>query len=107
VKIISDNNVTLQLHFYLGRLDETLIPVSLIALYRSFQTKILSAKIFDVRDIPSFISLLESRYTGVFGISRSPIIKAESEYLKRFPIAVYMSLSSFVSTITFHARGNR
>lgn len=61
VKIIIDNNVTLQLHFYLGHLDKTLIPVSLIAVYRLFQTTILSAKIFDVRDIPSFISLLERR----------------------------------------------
>jgi len=62
---------------------------------------------FDVTDIPAFISLLESRYTGIFEISRSPIIKAESEYLKRFPIAVYMSLSFFVPTITFHVRRNR
>jgi len=107
VKLINDNNVTLQLHYYLGQLDKTLIPVSLIALYRLFQTTIFSAKIFDVRDIPTFIFFLESRYTGIFGIGRSPIIKAESEYLKRFPIAVYMSLSFFLLTITFHARRNK
>jgi hypothetical protein len=34
------------------------------------------------------------------------MIKPESEYLKRFPIAVYMSLTVFLSTITFRARRN-
>jgi hypothetical protein len=59
---------------------------------------------FYVRDRPAPIPLPESRYTGFFGISRSPIIKPDYVYLKFSPIAVYMSLSFVIPAIYFYAR---